>query len=119
MAEPLKIRVFDPNPLIGDPYYDLAGILTRLDFHRVKAKADDSDDPNPPWLQRSQRFVDTLINTYIKGSGQELDQQRLLANLIGTAIPKNLYYEKNNSNNFKEIELRRGLLKNYISQFTK
>lgn len=110
---PLKIRVFDPDSLIGDPYWDLARVISRQDFHQLQAEK--QGDTAQPWLEKEKTVNASLSDSYFKEAGQELDEQRLQANLIGVTIIKNLYAGKRNKT--EEIDIRREQLKGYINQF--
>lgn len=40
--DPMKVSLFDPNPLIGDPYWDIAALFNNHEFQKRRLKHDDS-----------------------------------------------------------------------------
>ncbi len=79
--DPLKISIFDPNPLIGDPYLDLALKAFEIENHTQLAKI----NPTEVNIKRTAAVVNlnqAIINTYAGATGRKIDQQRLLANAL-------------------------------------
>ncbi len=118
-ADPLKIKIFDPNPLIGDPYFDLARIL----YHYETLEANVTDKER---TRIYKEFIDSLMKTYIETTGQPLAQTRLEANFLIRALTITRNREKRldakitfatgeeKDNHERELAILRDLLRKHI-----
>ncbi len=71
------VIVFDPNPLVADPYWDIAPILSKLEVKRRKAEANPQNIEFKEEFEKEKVYVDSLIKAYKVEMGEEFDEKRM------------------------------------------
>lgn len=77
--EPLKVGVFDPNPIIGDPTWDIAVMFNNRDYRRRRMKYDDHEHD---LFRRDQQLVIGLQQGY----GRQIDEGSLEISQLAQAL---------------------------------
>lgn len=80
--DPSKVSVFDPNPIIGDPYWDIALRYNKAELNKAKYEAQPDNDEYKALYERDKTYLDALMGSYKKIAGVEIDGRRLLANQV-------------------------------------
>jgi fructosamine-3-kinase len=65
--DPLKVFVFDPNPAVGDPSWDLAALFNNYEFQ--KRRLEHADDQRDVYV-RDQQLVAGFKNTYTRHTSE-------------------------------------------------
>lgn len=113
-SNPLKIVVFDPNPLIGDPSWDVAVIFNNRDYRRKRYEWEPSNPEYRRIHRRDQRFFEGFWRSYRLASTEKIDHERIwISQLIQSII--HLQSEEGRHNPDKaeqelEIQVRREAL---------
>ncbi|MDB5244560.1 MAG: hypothetical protein JWN18_430 [Parcubacteria group bacterium] len=86
-SKPLKIVVFDPNPLIGDPSWDIAILFNNRDYRRKRYEW----DPTVPHYREAyrieERFFDGFWKSYRLATRKNISLDKIrIAQLIQTII---------------------------------
>lgn len=97
--DPLEYVIFDPNPKIADPYYDLANKQFQLDFNQKNYDLH-PDKKTEEKLAGSKRYDGSLLEGYQKATEKPLKSQRLLANEIVFAIGMMIYQFRKNDHTY-------------------
>ncbi len=92
--EPLAIKIFDPNPKIHDPYWDIARMQIRQAMITAYAHAHPEDTQFGATYQLEKAYAEAFTNMYWTEGGQTCDEERLLVNEIFRGISPLKRYEK-------------------------
>ncbi len=95
--EPLEIKVFDPNPKIHDPYWDLARMSIRQAVIEEYAREHPEDAEFAETSQKEKAFIDTAMAVYWTNSGRKYDEKRMLVNEIFRGIGPLRRYQKSDA----------------------
>ncbi|GEM_PF-2320542 len=92
-TDPIDVVIFDPNPRIADPYFDIAHQYNRMESKKLlHATYPDNEKYAKTWANE-QIYFSALMTAYQKSTGLQLDPRRLAANQIAKCLDT-LSYEK-------------------------
>lgn len=104
--EPPIIYIFDPNPLIGDPYWDLAAEFNRIELKKAKALAiSDNSQYQKAW-KSGQIYFDSFLSAYLRSTNTSIDNRRLVANQIVKILFSVRFEEKVNESLMTKSETK-------------
>ncbi len=122
--EAVEVYIIDPNPIVADPYYDLANQANIRDI-RVATESYHSPIENLPWMAKDFTDYDQLVRGYEEVLGQPIDHNRLVANQLVKLL--SLIKERESrdpavmtkqewGDNVRDIRIRRGLAINAVKE---
>ncbi len=79
--QPYQVIVFDPNPLIGDPSWDLAILQNNFEFAKRKLEHN-RDDANQTQLQIEQAILEGVLEGYHKAGQGNIKEEALYASQL-------------------------------------
>lgn len=88
-----KVRPFDPNAKVGDPYFDIARFLNKIALKKAEYEANPHDDKLKKDYELERALGESLIEQYKQESGIEFDEPRMLLNQI-VKETRVLHYEE-------------------------
>ncbi|MCL5091476.1 MAG: aminoglycoside phosphotransferase family protein [Patescibacteria group bacterium] len=88
-TDPPRVKIFDPNPMVADPYYDLAYQYNRMEIKREKLKSEPENEIYRNRWRGEQEYFNNMIDAYSKATdsslpktADEITDPRLIANQI-------------------------------------
>jgi len=84
----IKVYVIDPDPQIGDPYFDVASILFRLQISKIMYDLNPSNTEIAYQYTKFTNCYQSLIDSYFSHSPEQYDPQRSAIHRAITLLPK-------------------------------
>lgn len=81
-ARPLRLRVIDPNPLIGHPTWDIASLIVHTDYSRRKSELKPTQATYRADFVRRRDILKGLMPSYLSVSGHKINDQRLNVTIL-------------------------------------
>jgi aminoglycoside phosphotransferase (APT) family kinase protein len=102
----LRAVIFDPNPLIGDPSWDVAVLFNNRDFRRRRYEWEPSNPEYRKGYRIEQRFFEGFLQSYRRAREEKLDLASVrISQLIHTIVSLQTEERKQYPRKKKEKEL--------------
>lgn len=82
-----SVYIIDPDPLIGDPYMDIAAIVFRLEMSRRMYESNPENREISYQYEKFMRCYEALLAAYFANTNESIDYSRLSVNKL-TLLPK-------------------------------
>lgn len=84
--KPLAIRIFDPNPLIGDPSWDLAVSYNNRDFSERRMRAQPENREYQSLYERDREVLRGMLKAYKAASGKNIPERKILMSQMAQCL---------------------------------
>ncbi len=81
-ADPFRIKVLDPNPLVGHPSWDLAVLFNNEEFEKRKLDHDPQNGVYRSGHQIQKELLDGVLEGYRQAHGEEIDRRAVAASQL-------------------------------------
>jgi len=134
-TDPPRVKIFDPDPMVADAYYDIAYQYNRLEINREKFNRNPENEVFRNRWRGTQEYFSSLIGAYCEATddnlprlGEEITDHRLIANQIlryfwslryDSTAPLSSLPPADRREKELEIEVKKKLLREKVDLFIK
>ncbi len=76
-SDPEDLVIFDPNPLLADPYWDIAPTINWLEIRKQKAEASPENEKYQVEYEKAKQYAQSFLSGYKAEAGEEFDEKRM------------------------------------------
>lgn len=114
-GNPEDLVIFDPNPLLADPYWDIASTFNWIEIKKLKAEADPENEQYQVEYDSAKEYAQSFLSAYQAEMGDDFDESRMNAIRFARILRK-INYESRKENHpvepkvFSKAKMQRNLI---------